>query len=152
VLTFSSWEADIASVTELPEYQNATIQITDPSALTTTYSYETNAYTVTGDGLVYEGQARIQPNRSAREIDYAPVQDPSSAKAILIQIPSAEVVTIRRGFQVRVTDGGRNVGLENLLFTVVADVNSSHMASHTFEAVANVEVDPQWTNPAPPGD
>lgn len=144
MLTFLSWQADIASVTESTEYQNAIIQITDPSALTTTYDYETNAYTVTGDGLVYDGQARVQPNRSAREIDYAPVQDPSSAKAILIQIPSAEVVSIKRGFQVRVTDGGRNSALEGFLFTVVADVNSSNMASHTFEAVANVEVDPQW--------
>lgn len=149
MLSFSSWETDIASITELAEYQNATIQITDPSQLTTTYSYDSNEYTVTGDGLVYDGQARIQPNRSAREENSNPVQDPNSAKAVLVQIPSTEVVTIKRGFQVRVTDGGRNSSLENMLFTVVADVNSSHMASHTFECVVNVEADPQWT---PPGD
>lgn len=42
------------------------------------------------------------------------------------------------------TDGGRNASLVNLLFTVVADVNSSHMASHTFECVVDVEQNPNW--------
>jgi hypothetical protein len=144
MLVFDSWEQQIANVSGLAEFQNATITIYDPSLLTKTYSYDTNAYTVTGDAVVYEGQARVQPNRSASSVNSTPVDDPSSAKGIIVQIPSAEVDVISRGFQVQVTDGGRNPGLETYLFTVVADVNSSHMASHTFECVVNVEQKPEW--------
>lgn len=141
--SFSSWEAQIAEVSSLSEFQNATIQIIDPSQLTKVYDYATNAYTVTGDGVVYTGQARIQPQRGARDEMFM-VGDPSAAKSILVQIPSSEVDFIKRGFQVMVTDGGRNASLVNLLFTVVADVNSSHMASHTFECVVDVEQNPNW--------
>jgi hypothetical protein len=112
--------------------------------LTQTYSYDTNAYTVSGDAVVYSGQARVQPNRSASAVNSTPVDDPSSAKGIVVQIPAGEISVVKRGFQVQVTDGGRNVGLETYLFTVVADVNSSHMASHTFECVVNVEQNPEW--------
>lgn len=141
--TSSAWEAEIASVSGLSDFQNATITVTDPSALTKVYSYETNDYTVTGDGLVYSGQARVQPQRGASDGQFM-VADPSASKGILVQIPSANVDFIRRGFQVRVTDGGRNPNLEQYLFTVVADVNSSHMASHTFECVVDVEQNPNW--------
>jgi len=144
MLTFASWQQQIADVSGLAEFQNATITIFDPSLLTKSYSYDTNAYTVTGDAVVYSGQARIQPNRSASAVNSTPVDDPSSAKGIIVQIPAGEITVISRGFQVQVTDGGRNPGLETYLFTVVADVNSSHMASHTFECVVNVEQKPEW--------
>jgi hypothetical protein len=144
MLTFASWEQQIADISGLAEFQNATITIFDPSLLTQTYSYDTNAYTVSGDAVVYSGQARVQPNRSASAVNSTPVDDPSSAKGIVVQIPAGEISVVKRGFQVQVTDGGRNVGLETYLFTVVADVNSSHMASHTFECVVNVEQNPEW--------
>lgn len=145
MLNFSGWETEIAQVSELSEFQNATIVITDPSATTVSYSFDSNEYTVTGDGEVYTGPARIQPVRNAQQIPFSTMEDISSSKVVHIQIPGAENVLVRRGFQVRVTDGGRNSNLENYLFTVVADVNSSHMASHTFEAVVNVEMDPNWS-------
>jgi hypothetical protein len=141
--TSLSWEAEIAAVSERSDFQNATITVIDPSALTTTYDFETNAYTVTGDGVLYEGQARIQPQRGAADSQFM-VADPSASKGILVQVPSSELSLVRRGFQVRVTDGGRNPNLEQYLFTVVADVNSSHMASHTFECVVDVEQNPNW--------
>jgi len=143
VKTFSSWEDQIASVSSLSEFQNATIVISDPSLLTKTYSYDTNDYTVSGDGVVYTGQARVQPQRAASDGQFM-VADPSSSKRILVQIPSTEVDVVKKGFQVQVTDGGRNPGLVGYLFTVVADVNSSHMASHTFECVVDVEQNPNW--------
>lgn len=142
---FTSWEDQIAEVSSLSEFQNATITIVDPSLLTKVYSYESNSYTVTGDGVVYSGQARVQPMASARDEQFM-VADPSAAKRIMVQIPSTEVDVIKRGFQVQVTDGGRNPGLVNYLFTVAADVNSSHMASHTFECVVDVEQNPNWGN------
>jgi hypothetical protein len=143
--TFANWAEEIAQVSELSEYQNATIVITDPSALTSSYSFDDNEYTVSGDDEVYAGPARVQPLRGAQSIGFASMQDISSSKTITVQIPGGEVDLIRRGFQLKVTDGGRNPALEQYLFTVVADVNSSHMASHTFECVVNVEMDPQWT-------
>jgi hypothetical protein len=143
--TSSAWEVEIAEVSDLSDFQNANIIVTDPSALTKTYSYEDNEYTVTGDGEIYDGPARIQPQRMASDAQFM-VADPSAAKKILVQIPSTEAMLIRRGFQVQVTDGGRNANLEQFLFTVVADVNSSHMASHTFECVVDVEQNPNWGN------
>jgi hypothetical protein len=143
--TSSAWEAEIAGVSELSDFQNATITVTDPSALTKVYDYETNEYTVTGDGLVYSGQARVQPQRGAADYQFM-VANPSASKSIIVQIPSVNIDFIRRGFQVQVTDGGRNPNLEQYLFTVVADVNSSHMASHTFECVVDVEQNPNWGN------
>jgi hypothetical protein len=143
--TFTNWAEEIAQVSELSEFQNATILITDPSAVTSSYSFDTNEYTVSGDNEVYAGPARIQPLRGAQSVGFASMQDISSFKTITVQIPATETDLIRRGFQLRVTDGGRNPNLEEFLFTVVADVNSSHMASHTFECVVNVEMDPQWT-------
>lgn len=145
VKTFTSWEEQIASVSSLSDFQNATIVITDPSQLTKTYDYDSNTYTVSGDGVVYSGQARVQPQRAAADEQFM-VGDPSSSKRILVQIPSTELDVIKRGFQVQVTDGGRNPALADFLFTVVADVNSSHMASHTFECAVDVEQNPNWGN------
>lgn len=141
--TFTSWAGQIAEVSSLSDYQNATIVVSDPSALTKTYDYATNTYTVSGDGVVYSGQARVQPIRAASDEQFM-VADPSASKRILVQIPSDEVEFVKKGFQVQVTDGGRNPSLVNFLFTVVADVNSSHMASHTFECAVDVEQNPNW--------
>lgn len=140
---FTSWEDQVAEVSSLSEFQNATIVISDPSLLTKTYDYASNTYTVSGDGVVYTGQARIQPQRAASDEQFM-VADPSASKRILVQIPSTEVDGVKRGWQVQVTDGGRNPALLGYLFTVVADVNSSHMASHTFECVVDVEQNPNW--------
>ena len=144
MLTFASWEQQIADVSGLVEFQNATITIFDPSLLTKTYSYDTNAYTVSGDAVVYEGQARVQPMRLATQVSGGPIDDPSSASRFMVQIPFESAVVINRGFQMQVTDGGRNPRLETYLFTIVADTDSSHMASHTFECVVNVEQNPEW--------
>lgn len=145
MLVFGSWEEQIADVSGLPEFQNATIKIFDPSLLTKTYSYDDNSYTVSGDAEVYDGQARVQPMRSATEVGGGPIDDPSSASRIMVQIPYSSNLLVERGFQIQVTDGGRNSNLETYLYTVLADVNSSHMASHTFECVVNVEQKPEWT-------
>lgn len=144
--SFTTWSKEISEVTETTEYQNATIVITDPSALTKTYSYDTNDYTVTGDAAIYTGAARVKPVTSGRNVDQAYVEDPTAVKTIRIQIPASELPTtqIRRGFQVQVTDGGDNPTLLTYLFTVMADVDGSSMASRTFEAVTNVEVNPEW--------
>lgn len=141
---FGAWEQQIADVSGLVEFQNATITIYDPSLLTKTYSYDTNEYAVSGDAVVYEGQARVQPMRLATQVSGGPVDDPSSAMRFMVQIPFEESVVIERGFQMQVTDGGRNHRLESYLFTIVADADSSHMASHTFECVVNVEQNPEW--------
>lgn len=141
---FGAWEQQIADVSGLAEFQNATITIYDPSLLTKTYSYDSNEYTVSGDAVVYSGQARVQPMRLATQVSGGPIDDPSSASRFMVQIPFEEQVVVQRGFQMQVTDGGRNPRLESYLFTIVADTDSSHMASHTFECVVNVEQNPEW--------
>lgn len=142
-----SFDADlgssVATVSTLPEYQNAVIIILDDSLLTETYDYATNSYTSEGDAVIYNGRARI--STKASQVDIAPsVQgNPTGEKRLIVQIPAFAGV-IKRGNKVRVVSGGRAARLEQSMFTVQSDINSSHMGARTFEAVADVEVDPDW--------
>lgn len=135
--------ADVALISTLPEHQNAVIVILDDSLLTETYDYETNSYTFNGDAVIYSGRARI--STKAAQVDIAPsVQgNPTGEKRLIVQIPAFAGV-IARGNKVKIVSGGRAERLESAMFTVQSDINASHMGARTFEAVADVEVDPDW--------
>jgi len=144
VVSFSTnWAAEVAEISTLSEYQNAFIRILDDSLLTETYDYATNEYTSDGDAVIYEGRARI--STKASQIDIAPsVQgNPTGEKKLIVQIPAFAGV-IKRGNKVQILSGGRAARLTHAMFTVQSDINSSHMGARTFEAVADVEVDPDW--------
>ena len=54
------WADEVVAVSALPEFQNASIEIRDPSLLTSReYDVDTGEWTYTGDSLIYSGQARI---------------------------------------------------------------------------------------------
>jgi len=139
------WSEEISEVTNISEYQNAIIQIIDPSALVETYDYATNTYTASGDGVVYEGRARMGTRTGQLDVPPGDRGNPTGEKKTIFQIPhDAYVGPIKRNFRIRIVDGGEAYQLENYMFTVQADVNSTHMASRTIEAIADVTADSSW--------
>lgn len=144
-VTFTNdWAQEIADISGDPEYQNAEIEIRDPSLLTRTGN-PLDGYDYTGDPVVWLGRARIASNRSSVGAGGTTSTNPTNIKAMRVQILYDQNFTrVKRGWQVRVTDGGRNSRLESYLFNVESDVNSSHVASLTFECTVDVEASPNW--------
>lgn len=150
-ITFTDdWAQEIADVSGDPAYQNATIEIRNPDLIVKTGTepdmITTFTQSVTGNPVVWSGQARVANSRSSLNTGGATSFDPTSMKAMLVQIPYDPAFTrVRRGWEIRVTDGGRNSVLEDYLFTVDSDVSSSQVASLTFHCTINVESDANWT-------
>jgi len=141
----SDWAQEIADVSGLVEYQNAVIEIRNPDLLVRSGNIQTG-YTYTGDPVVWTGQARVASTRSDIGAGGTTSTNPTSIKAMRVQIPyDKDFQRVYRGWQIRVLDGGRNSRLEDYLFAIESDVNSSHVASLTFNCTVDVESDPNWT-------
>ena len=140
----TEWAQEVADVSGDPIYQNCTIQVRNPTLLVRVGTI-TTGYTYTGNPVVWTGRARIASTRSSVNSGGATSTDPTSIKSVRVQIPyDAAFIRVQRGWQVRVTDGGRNPRLEDYLLTVESDVNSSHVASLTFDCTIDVESSPVW--------
>jgi hypothetical protein len=139
------WSEEISEVSNISEYQNAIIQIIDPSALAEEYDYETNSYVSSGSGVVYEGRARMGTRTGQLDVPPGDRANATGEKKTIFQIPH-DLYTgpIKRNFRIRIVDGGEAYQLENYMFTVQADVNSTHMAARTIEAIADVTADSSW--------
>jgi hypothetical protein len=139
------WSEEITDITNGDLYQNALIQIIDPSLMSEVYDYATNTYTAMGDGVVYEGRARLGTRTGQLDVPPGDRANATGEKKTIFQIPhDAYFGPIKRNFKIRVVDGGESYPLEFYMFTVSADVNSSHMASRTIEAIADVTADSSW--------
>lgn len=146
-ITFGKdWAQEIADVSTEEEYQNAEIEIVDPSLIVRTGTIDTGFSYDPSNAMVWSGQARIAGMRSGLGAGGTTSTNPTRIKSIRVQIPyDKDFQRILRGWQVKVTNGGRNDRLMGYLFAVESDVNSSHMAALTFECTADVESDPNWT-------
>lgn len=139
------WAQEIADVSGDEEYQSAMIAIIDPDRIVRTGSITTGYEYDSSEATLWTGQARVASTRSDVAAGGTTSTNPTSIKAMRIQIPyDRDFMRVRRGWQVRVTDGGRNARLEQYLFAVESDVNSSHVASLTFNCTVDVESDPNW--------
>jgi Family of unknown function (DUF6093) len=138
------WAQEVADVSGDQIYQNCAVEVRNPTLLTRVGSI-TTGYTYTGDPVMWSGQARVASTRSSVNNGGATSTDPTSIKQMRVQIPyDAAFTRVQRGWQIRVTDGGRNPRLEDYLFTVESDVNSSHVGSLTFDCSIDVESNPVW--------
>lgn len=141
------WAQEVADVSGLVEYQNCIIEIRDPSLLVRGGSI-TTGFTFSGNPVVWTGQARVASTRTDVGAGGTTSTNPTAIKAMRVQIPyDQDFMRVRRGWQVRVTDGGRNARLEEYLFSIESDVNSSHVGSLTFNCTIDVESDPVWGTP-----
>ena len=113
-------------------WYNATVQVVDPNTGNLVWNISTNSYTGDAATVIWSGTARIQ-QISLPQIKSNDVRE-TSIMSIRIQIPydnSREL--IRKGFSVRVTDGGENHNLADLEFTVKSAINSSYGWNTTIE-------------------
>jgi hypothetical protein len=92
-----SWAQEVADVSGDSEYQNATIQIRNPTLLTRVGSI-TTGYTYTGNPVVWSGQARVASTRSSVNNGGTTSTDPTSIKQMRVQIPyDAAFTRVQRG-------------------------------------------------------
>src|SRR5699024_8794779 len=114
-----SWTDEIAEISTLPEFQNATIRVTDPN-ITETYDIETGTWVYDDDvnPVLYEGRARIRDVRwgvySGGESQF----NTKSVTNIRVQVPKDAMPHPPKGAPVKVLDCSDNPGLIGTLFLV----------------------------------
>lgn len=143
------WAAEIAEVSGDEEYQRCRIQIRNPDLRARVGDIEAG-YHWEGDPVIWVGQARIVGVRAAMDILAGNAADPSGSKTVRVQIPYEimEGLTgrIRRGWQIRVLDGGRNPKLKHYVLTIESDFNSGNVASPVLECSIALDNDPNWSD------
>ena len=126
-----NWAQEIADVSSLPEFQNATI---------TLYS---GGSVITGAENM---RARIIGVRSTLDVNGRQSGDATGSKALRIQFPYESYPSrVERGTRVRIVDGGRNPAMEDYLVTVDSDNMSSQRASHTLDCTVDMTSNAGWT-------
>ncbi len=135
----SVWANRIAAVSE--RFQNAIVDIVDPSAVTTDFDVDTNEIDQTGTGVIASDiQARIQPVRLSVDTRGTSTGNPSGEVRMRVQMPRESVgQKVKRGWLIRVTESERNPELLDYVLVVDAEVNSSWRATLTVECTVNVE-------------
>jgi hypothetical protein len=148
------WAAEIAEVSTLPEFQNATIRIEDESLLTYgEYNVEAGEQEVTGNAVVYQGQARLIGIRWGTFTGGESQANSTTLSAIRIQVPNARLEPgagddgygsggydggltgrVKRGCKVFVEAAPKNPSLENRILVITSDFQGSSSAARTFEA------------------
>ena len=119
-------------------WYNADIQIIDPNLREQTWNMATNSYGTNTETIIYSGKARVQPIRATLEPDVTIGQ--AGIRGVRIQVPyDASVGLVRKGLQVRVTDGGEDSVLETIKFVVKSGINSSYGWNRTIECEADVK-------------
>lgn len=128
------WSQEIAEVTGDPEYQTATVRIVDPTQVTVTYDIDTAQTTVTGDGELYTGRARVIAVRRGVNYEGASQNNSKVLTAIRVQIPGGSLPgTLRKGCIATVTSSPFNPTLESYQFYLASDVHGSSAATRTLE-------------------
>ena len=119
-------------------WYNATVEIIDPNLEDQTWDPITNTYSGDSDVVLWSGSARVQPIGADRMPDLTVMQ--GGIRGIRVQVPyDASLPLIRKGLQVKVTDGGEDHVLESLQFVVNSAVNSSYGWNRTIECDVDVK-------------
>lgn len=119
-------------------WYNATVEIIDPNLGEQTWDPVTNTYSGDSDVVLWFGSARVQPIGADRMPDLTVMQ--GGIRGIRVQVPyDADLPLIRKGLQVKVTNGGEDHILESLQFVVSSAVNSSYGWNRTIECDVDVK-------------
>lgn len=139
----ANWADEIADVSELPEFQTATIRIVNPNLIDSDYNEDTAQWDIIGDGVIYNGQARVIPVRWGVQSGGESQANATTLSAMRVQIPRTTATDIRvnKGFHVFVDASPYNLSLVNRMFTVTSDLQGSSSASRTFECMADVDAE-----------
>ena len=118
-------------------WYNAEVEIIDPNLQDLIWDEYTNEYQNNPESIVWWGKARVQPIRTEIMPDLGIMQ--AGIQGVRIQVPyDADLSLVRKGMQVRVTDGGEDKVLETIQFVVRAAINSSYGWNRTIECDADV--------------
>lgn len=129
-----SWADDISDLTESEEFQTALVQIVDPRLVTSTYNVDTGVKTVTGNGVIYEGRARLKSLRSGLDRTNTNFSNPSTYSPIRVQVPHKDLrdVKVQRGTFVYVVSAPHNPSLDGLKFVITNSTEGASPATRSF--------------------
>lgn len=114
------------------------IRIYDPATLSAILDKETNTY-ITNYVPIYDGDARIQPLRSANRENVA--GNATTVQTVQFSIPIAyKSLDLRPGLQVTVMDSPLNPTLTKYQFVISEVLDSSNPIEKTFVATSNQEI------------
>jgi hypothetical protein len=139
----SSNPIDFASIaiqmrSTVARWYNAEIEIIDPNTREQNWDEFTNEYIYDSEVIVWSGAARVQPVSTVKLPDVDIMQ--GAVQTVRIQVPyDANLSLVRKGMQVRVTNGGEDAVLEDLILTVRSAINSSYGWNRTIECDADVK-------------
>lgn len=130
----ADWAQQIADISTRPEFQTATVRIVDASQIETDYDYDTGEIITVGDGVIYEGRARVigitKPNNvSSGQMNV------TALSGVRVQIPREGTtdLAVTKGMFLYVTSAPRQPRLTDYVFTAVGDFQGSSSAARTFE-------------------
>ena len=136
VIDFHKIAVEMRSVVE--GWYNAQVEVIDTNLREQTWDMATNTYGATTETIVWSGKARIQPVRSSSTPQLEVTQ--GSIQGVMVQVPyDATLGLVRKGMQVRVTSGGEDAVLEDLILVVRSAINSSYGWNRTIECDADVK-------------
>jgi hypothetical protein len=119
-------------------WYNAQVEIINPNIREQHWDEFTNEYIYDSEEIVWSGNARVQPINAARTPDLDIMQ--GGVQSVRIQVPyDANLSLVRKGMQVKITNGGEDAVLENLVLTVRSAINSSYGWNRTIECDADVK-------------
>jgi hypothetical protein len=122
-------------------WYNAEIEIVDPGLREQIWDEFTNEYFGSSESLIWSGPARVQPLSRAETLPDLDIMQGSSRR-IRIQVPyDSSMPLIRKGLEIRITNGGEDLVLEEIIIIVRSAINSSYGWNRTIECDADVKSD-----------
>lgn len=132
----TEWADTVVAESTKAKYQNATIEIRDPSLVTSpddAYDVATNQWTYVGDSLIYSGQARIIAPRWGSDLGVVDGTNAFTETPIRVQLPYQAVGRVRKAFKMVVTECTRNPSLEGRMFVCTSDFQGSMAGARTLQ-------------------
>lgn len=138
-----SWVDEVAAESTKPEYQQARIEIHDPSLIVRAYNVDTAKWTITGESLVYplgdeDGRARIIGVRWGVFSGGESQANATTLAAVRVQIPQHAIDRVKRGQTVKVISAPNPV-LSKYTYKVTSDFQGSSDAARTFECAVDMD-------------
>lgn len=128
------WSQEVAEVSGRAEFQTCTMQIIDPSLIDVDYDIDTGIETVVGDGVIYEGQARLIGVRSATNYEGATQGNSKANKSLRVQLPHDSLpMRLEKGFIGKVTSAPLNPSLTGYVYYLMTGIQGASAGSRTLE-------------------
>lgn len=128
------WSQEVAEVSGSEEFQTCEMQIIDPSQIETDYDIETGVETILGDGVIYDGRARLIGVRRGVNYEGATQNNSKVITAIRVQLPhSALPQRLEKGFMGKVISSPLNPSLSQYVYTLASGLQGASAGSRTLE-------------------